>query len=508
MAEKDLESKVENVEVYHKYAKLGISEEDAAFYEDFPEAKRKTMLRKIDIRLVPCLALLYLMAHIDRANIGNAKIEGLLEDLNMSAVQYNIVLSIFFIPYILLEVPSNIVLKKFKRPSVYLGILVVSWGSIMTGTGFVKGFGGLMTVRVLLGIAEAGFFPGAVYLITRWYDAKQLQLRIALFYCASALSGAFSGLLAFAIAKMDGLGGLPGWSWIFILEGAVTVLIGFMTPLVMPDSPELSQKWLTQEEIRYLLIQRYIKEGGKTNAAGEVAEKVKGKLFLELITDYKVYLQALILFTASTCAYGLKFTMPSITKSMGYTSSQAQLLTIPPYVAGATSALVMSYFSDKFQWRMPFVVGPLALITLGFCILTPLAPNITDQIPACYIGVMLICIGQYPTNPAGSAWIGGNLANDMKRSMGLALNICLGNLGGILGSYIFLDGQKPGYPLGFGLGLALAALTIISTLFLEYSYMRINKKRDAMTEEEIRAQYSDEQLARLGDKSPFFRHKL
>jgi len=152
MADKDLESKVENIEVYHKYAKLGISEEDAAFYEDFPEAKRKTMIRKIDVRLVPCLALLYLMAHIDRANIGNAKIEGLLEDLNMSAVQYNIVLSIFFIPYILLEVPSNIVLKKFKRPSVYLGILVVSWGSIMTGTGFVKGFGGLMTVRVLLGM--------------------------------------------------------------------------------------------------------------------------------------------------------------------------------------------------------------------------------------------------------------------------------------------------------------------------------------------------------------------
>lgn len=155
MAEKDLESKVENVEIYHKYAKLGISEEDAAFYEDFPETKRKTMLRKIDIRLVPCLALLYLMAHIDRANIGNAKIEGLLEDLNMSAVQYNIVLSIFFIPYILLEVPSNIVLKKFKRPSVYLGILVVSWGSVMTGTGFVKGFGGLMTVRVLLGMFAA-----------------------------------------------------------------------------------------------------------------------------------------------------------------------------------------------------------------------------------------------------------------------------------------------------------------------------------------------------------------
>lgn len=353
------------------------------------------------------------------------------------------------------------------------------------------------------------FFPGAVYLISRWYAQKQLQLRIALFYCASALSGAFSGLLAFAIAKMDGLGNLSGWAWIFVLEGAVTVLIGVATFFVMPDTPELSSRWLEQDEIKYLSIQRIIKEGGKSNQDGEVAEKFKWPLLKELVTDYKVYLQAYILFTASVCAYGLKFTMPSITKSMGYTSSQAQLLTIPPYVAGATSALVMSYFSDRLQWRMPFVVGPMSIVLLGFCILTPLAPNIKHQIPACYIGVMLICIGQYPTNPAGSAWIAGNLANDMKRSMGLAFNICLGNSGGILGSYIFLDSQKSrGYPLGFGMGLALAASTVCSTLFLEYSYWRINKKKDAIPEHEIRAQYSDDELAAMGDKSPLFRHKL
>ena len=342
----------------------------------------------------------------------------------------------------------------------------------------------------------------------RWYDTKNLQLRIALFYCASALSGAFSGLLAFAIAKMDGLGGKAGWAWIFILEGAVTVLIGVATFLIMPDTPELSHRWLSPEDIRYLCIQRAIKEGGKTNSEGETANSFKWSYVKDLFTDYKLYLQAFILFTASTCAYGLKFTMPSITKSMGYTSSQAQLMTIPPYVAGAISAIGMSKLSDKYQWRMPFVVGPMILITIGFCILTPLAPNITNQIPACYIGVMLICIGQYPTNPAGSAWIGGNLAGDMKRSMGLAANIAIGNLGGILGSYMFLDSKKPGYPLGFGLGLALAVLTIFSTLFLEYSYWRINKKRDAMSEDEIRLQSSEDDLARLGDKSPLFRYKL
>lgn len=193
---------------------------------------------------------------------------------------------------------------------------------------------------------------------------------------------------------MDGLGGKAGWAWIFLLEGAVTVFIGVATFFLMPDSPELSQRWLDAEEIRYLLIQRAIKEGSKNAATGEEAQKFKWGYVYDLFTDYKLYLQAWILFTASVCAYGLKFTMPSITKSMGYSSSQAQLLTIPPYVVGAASALFMSKMSDKFQWRMPFVVGPMTIILIGFCILAPLAPNIRDQIPACYIGVVLICAGQ------------------------------------------------------------------------------------------------------------------
>ncbi|KAF4554522.1 MFS-type transporter-like protein 70 [Elsinoe fawcettii] len=503
---KDLE-KVSYVEATNRLANLGISDEDAEFYETFPEDKFKKMIRKVDIRLVPVLALLYLAAHIDRANIGNAKIEGMDKDLGLDGIKYNIALSIFFVPYILLEVPSNIILKKFKRPSTYIGILVVSWGIVMTFTGLVKNFAGLMICRVLLGVAEAGFFPGAVYLITRWYGPKQVQTRIALFYCASALSGAFSGLLAFAIANMDGVGGRPGWAWIFILEGIATVVIGAACFWIMPDTPALSGRWLDSDEMRYLAIQTVIKDGGR--ATSEKGDKFKWGYLTDLLTDYKLYLQAWILFTASVCAYGLKFTMPSITKSMGYTSSQAQLLTIPPYVAGAISAVCLSKLSDRFQWRYPFIMGPMTCVLLGFCILLPLAKNISNQIAACYIGVMLICIGQYPTNPAGSAWISGNLAGDSKRAIGIALNICIGNSGGILGSYMFLDSEKSkGYPTGFAIGLVFAALTLISTSVLEWSYWRINKQREAMDEDQIRRDHNEEQLARLGDKSPLFRYKL
>lgn len=258
-------------------------------------------MRKIDIRLVPMLALLYLCAHIDRANIGNAKIEGMVTDLNMSGVQYNTVLSIFFIPYVLLEVPSNVLLKKFKRPSTYLGILVVGWGVIMTCTGLVNNYSSLMAVRVLLGIFEAGFFPGAIYLCSYWYMPKDLALRISYFYCASALSGAFSGLLAAAIAKMDGIGGYEGWRWIFILEGLATVVLGVACFFFLIDTPALSKRWLEPDEIQYLELSMFIKQGGRV----EHESAFKWRDLTMVLTNWRVYMQAWFLFAQSSLSYGM-----------------------------------------------------------------------------------------------------------------------------------------------------------------------------------------------------------
>lgn len=156
------------------------------------------------------LAILYLISQLDRANIGNAKIEGLTDDLELKNTEYNIVLSLFFVPYILLEIPSNMVVNKLKRPSIYIGTLVVAWGIVMTLHGVVNNFAGLLTVRLLLGVFESGFYPAAIYLCTYWYMPRDLATRISYFYSTSALSGAFSGLLAAAIAKMDGIGGYEG----------------------------------------------------------------------------------------------------------------------------------------------------------------------------------------------------------------------------------------------------------------------------------------------------------
>jgi MFS family permease len=247
--------------------------------------------------LYPLLRFLQI-SHLDRANIGNAKIEGLEASLGMTGTDYNVALAVFFVPYVLCEVPSNMLLTKFSRPSTYIGILILLWGIVMTLSGVVQNFGGLVATRFFLGLFEAGFFPGAIYLVGQWYPPNRTQFRMSLFYCASAASGAFSGLLAAAIAKMDGLGNYEGWRWIFIIEGLATVLMAFACYFFLPDSPaHAAGKWLTQDEARFLqLTHIYTRGAVKAPKVDEATGKTKFQwsVVWQVLTDWQLYLQALV----------------------------------------------------------------------------------------------------------------------------------------------------------------------------------------------------------------------
>jgi MFS family permease len=217
----------------------------------FAHLDEKAILRKMDLRLIPMLALLYLLSFLDRGNIGNAKIEGLTEDLGITGAQYNWCLTVFFFTYAAFEVPSNLLLKKL-RPSVWLPTIMVAWGLVMTLMGIVQNYEGLLIARIFLGVAEAGLFPGVAYYITMWYARHEAQFRQALFFSAASVAGAFSGLLAFGIAHMDGVGGLEGWRWIFILEGILTVVVAVVAFFVLYDFPETAT-FLTEEERAFVV---------------------------------------------------------------------------------------------------------------------------------------------------------------------------------------------------------------------------------------------------------------
>jgi MFS family permease len=201
--------------------------------------------------------------------------------------------------YILFEMPSNLVLAKFKHPSYYMGIIVTAWGLVMLCSGFVRNLAGLAATRVLIGLFESGFFPGAIWLISQWYPPYKTQLRTSIFYFASAFSGAFSGILAAGISQMDGLGGLEGWRWIFVLEGLASVLLGISCFFLLPDTPSLS-KWLKPEEQRFLNVIHHATRGSPIEklAQNKSAKKpFNWSVLWQVLSDKHIYLQALV------CAY-------------------------------------------------------------------------------------------------------------------------------------------------------------------------------------------------------------
>ncbi|WAO91764.1 MFS domain-containing protein [Fusarium falciforme] len=437
----------------------GLTHEELAFVREFPEDKKKKVLWKVDVRLVPFLTLLYLFAYIDRANIGNAKIEGLVEDLGMTDDQYRICLSIFYVPYILFE---------------------------------------------------SGFFPGSILIISKWYLPNETQTRIAVFYTASALAGAFSGMLAAGIAQMDGVGGLEGWRWIFLLEGIVTVLLGVLTYFWLIDSPALSSGWLEPDEIRYLELRQRADPSRRAmaRAKSEGSGSDTRKALISVLCDWQIWMHGIIYWSNTVPNNALKFTMPQIVRNMGFEATRAQLLTIPPYIIGAISAFVSSWFADRFSWRMPFIVGPQLVVIVAYSVLFAMAGDITNNVPACYFSICLACLGLYPINPCGNAWNLNNLAGPSKRAMGIAFMLCIGNVGGIIGGFIYIDSEKPKYPTGFGSSLGFVAAGVLACLVVEALYKYINTQRAKMTEEEVFAKYTPEELDAMGDRSPLYRYTL
>jgi hypothetical protein len=196
-----------------------------------------------------------------------------------------------------------------------MGTLVVSWGIVMTLTGVVKNFGGLLATRFLLGVFEAGFFPGAIWIVSQWYPPHKTQSRMAMFYLSSALSGAFSGLLAAGIAQMRGVGGYEGWRWIFLLEGILSVVVGVSCFFLLPDSPGTAS-WLKPDESRFLELMHISSRGAKTTHDGEKDKKHHWKTLWQVLSDKQLYLQALVFASNSVPNYGLKFTMPQVNTSM------------------------------------------------------------------------------------------------------------------------------------------------------------------------------------------------
>jgi MFS family permease len=459
---------------------------------EFDPAERARILRKLDWHLLPFVSLLYLLSFLDRSNIGNAKVAGMSTDLNLTGFRYNIAAAVFFIPYSLAEVPSNIALKLF-RPSRWIPAIMVAWGLVMTLMCLINTYQGLIIARVLLGLTEAGLFPGVNFYISMWYPRAERSMRIAIFFSAATVSGAFGGLLAYVIEKMEGIGGLHGWQWIFCLEGLATLIVAFTAFFFMYDYPETAS-FLSEGERSYVVHMM------KEDSSG-LATRYDPQFVFQALKDYKTYIQVGIYMGLLVPGYAITLFTPTIINELGFSAANAQLLSVPPFVAGCMFTILVGIYSDKHKIRGPYVIGGAFVSLVGYIVLYT-----QSKANASYAGTFLAVVGVFPTVAVDLAWAGSNAGGDLKRGVVIALVIGLGNLGGICSSFVYLD--PPRFHIGHGTIMGWLSLSILLSIFAMWDYKRINRQKEELCRERGITEDRRDEFRDMGDDSPLFRYTI
>ncbi|KAF8149437.1 phthalate transporter [Crassisporium funariophilum] len=456
------------------------------------EAERKKVLRKMDLHLLPFISFLYLLSFLDRANIGNAKIAGMAHDLHLDGLKYNIIAAVFFIPYALFEVPSNICLKLF-RPSVWIPSIMVAWGTVMTLMCLCKTYETLIIARVFLGLTEAGLFPGITFYLSLWYRRRDVAQRIAIFFSAATIAGAFGGLLAFGIEHMEGIGGLYGWQWIFCLEGIATVLFATLSFFFMYDYPETASFFTEYERDIVVTMLKEDRHGLSTG--------FEMKYVWQAITDVKTYLQVGIYMGLLIPVYAIALFTPTIVLELGFSAANAQLLTVPPFFCGCVTTIIIGHFSDKYNKRGPFIILGCFISLIGYIVLFTQTSTV-----AAYIGSILAAMGVYPCVPVTLAWAGSAAGGDLRRGVALAMVIGMGNLGGICSSFIYI--KPPRFLLGHGMIMGWLLVAILFSCISMYEFNRQNKLKEARCIAEGIDDSREDEFKEMGNDSPLFRYTI
>ncbi|KAE9411613.1 MFS general substrate transporter [Gymnopus androsaceus JB14] len=426
-------------------------------------AFERRILRRIDLRMLPILGLLYSLALIDRTNLGVARIAGMGEDLELSVgSRYSLVSCVYFVPYILLELPSNVLLRFFGTRNL-LSFCVVAWGAVQLAMAFVPNWQYLALCRVLLGAFEAGFFPALVFIITTWYRRHEVQKRLAAFYLISILTGGFSAIAAYGFSQMRGIGGLNGWSWIFVIEGAVTFLFGLAAWTLLPEFPD-NNKFLTSEETKFVL-ERIEEDRGDSRPDEITIWKV-----MRHLSDFKLWIYGtpssslLLVLLILVVETGSSFTI--ILSGMGWNLEHALLLSAPPYVFAAFSVFVFAYASDHFP----------ILTLVGFCI-----TGFVHEPRWRYFGLFLGNAGSAGCIPGILAYSSNNIVSHSKRAVSTAIIISFGGLGGIIATTIFRQKDFPRYIPGIIATILcqVLLLVLLAVLTLHFWYQNKAKRKAA-----------------------------
>ncbi|KAH6916427.1 major facilitator superfamily domain-containing protein [Coprinopsis sp. MPI-PUGE-AT-0042] len=467
------------------------------------QALAKSARRKLDRWLIPVMTMFYLLSYLDRTNIGNARVVGLEADLGITPYQYQIALTILYVPYICTELPSNLVLKKIGPHRVMPTILTL-WGVVVIAQGFVKNYSGLLAVRFMLGLLEGPMFPGIVLYLSGFYTRKELSFRVACFFSSASLAGAFSGLLAAAITKMNGVQGLQAWRWIFILEGLFTAVVGIASFWLVPPSPQQAFA-LTQAEkdaVAAALKADRPPVGSK--------DKFNAKEIVRSITSPHVFLIFVVFFVGGAIFFGIAFFLPSIIRGMAFSPIRSQLLSVPPFALAFVISLVSAWVSDRYNQRA-IVLFPLCLMCLAGWIMFYAAEGTWAR----YGSFFLIVPGVFASSPIAAAWVSNNSEPYYRRASSIAWGFMATNGGGILSTWRFPPTEGPRYTKTTIMNITFAAIMALSCI-ANYCLLRWMQNKKELNRDKLLSPYVTDQdpnggeraWIELGDKHPDFKYTL
>ncbi|XWW92086.1 hypothetical protein V2A60_000008 [Cordyceps javanica] len=444
---------------------------------DYSGAHEKTnpkeiaLVKKLDRWIMPMLWSMYWLNYLDRNAIALARLNDLEDDLNLTSTQYQTCVSILFVGYIIGQVPSNMFLTR-TRPSRYMGVMMMLWAVVSALTAVSKDYVGLLLTRFFLGVTEAPYYPGAVYLLSIFYTRKEVATRIAILYTGNILATAFAGLIAAGIFHgMDGTGGLAGWKWLFILQGAVTFVIAVLGFFLLPDFP-LTTWWLTQEE-RDLAYNRM-----ELDTVGNKGETSTWKGLQQAAKDPMVWIFCAMAHM-HLAANGFKNFFPTVVQTLKFNTTVTLVLTCPPYLIAGAITILVSWSSGKMNERTWHITISKAVAVVGF-----VCAAATLNTVGRYISMVVFTIGTYGVNSLILGWCGSVCGQTKeKKAVAISMVTMIMNVSFIWTPYLWPKSDSPRYTIAMASSAAFSIATALLAWLAKFIMLRRNKKLRASDDE-------------------------
>ncbi|KAG4442148.1 hypothetical protein IFR05_002361 [Cadophora sp. M221] len=432
------------------------------------EAKAK---RKLDLIIMPLLTLGFFCLQLDRGNIANALTDNFFKDVNITQDQFNVGQQMLSLGIVLFEIPSNMILYRVG-PGKWLTLQLFLFGTVSTFQAFQNNYGSFIASRFLLGVTESGFIPGGLWTLSTWYTRKETAKRVMFFYFGNQFGQASSKLLAYGILHMRGVGGRPGWFWLFVLMGAFTCFSGCILGLFLPDSfkrprstflPKVS--FFTERELHILQSRVLLDDPMK----GKKKKRIGSAAFKKAFSNWRLWIHFLITLSNNGPQRAFDTYSPSIVRDFGFAPLTSNALASVGLFLQIPVSFSFSWVSDRYNKRGETVMGGLSMHLLGY-VFNRIFTEINSR-GVRYFGVVWTQTFGTFSHPLNIAWMSLACTDSEERALAMAMVIMGANIAGIYGAQIFREDDKPRYRRGFSIdiaivtfGLALAVVRFLDDL--------------------------------------------